>query len=220
MFIVHLSIHWVNQDLGITFEKNKNIFPFVTLFIFNIFLILQMVFPLNVTVSGDVTVMVYHARNTLGGVVQGRPTGIKICQLQFHTGFIGLEETSMRLGRNQLDELAEDSSLYAPNFTCLLSFFVSDQDRVAIQPEPWGKILKENRFIRCQFIDLSLFSLGQDLAKTFSRMPQFYSIRAWKSTKSLTLLVISHRNRLKHKRNSHLSHPLRDHLLSPGIPHP
>ena len=43
---------------------------------------------LNTTVCGDVTVVVYHARNTLGGVVQGRPAGLKICQFQIHTGFI------------------------------------------------------------------------------------------------------------------------------------
>ncbi|KAG8287513.1 hypothetical protein J6590_034886 [Homalodisca vitripennis] len=39
--------------------------------------------PLNVTVVGDVTLVVYHARHVLG-----RPTGIKILQLQLHTGFI------------------------------------------------------------------------------------------------------------------------------------
>lgn len=96
---------------------------------------------LNTTVCGDVTVIVYHARNTLGGVVQGRPTGLKICQFQIHTGFIPEEETTLRLPRNQLDELtpAEPGTgeLYGPNFMVSASFFVLDQDRT-VQPEPWG----------------------------------------------------------------------------------
>lgn len=56
-----------------------------------------MTLPLNVTVMGDITLVAYHARNTLGGVMSsGRPTGIKIAQIQFHTGFIAEEETSLR----------------------------------------------------------------------------------------------------------------------------
>jgi len=52
---------------------------------------------LNVTVVGDITLVAYHARNVLGGVMSsGRPTGIKIAQVQFHTGFIPEEETSLR----------------------------------------------------------------------------------------------------------------------------
>jgi cyclin G-associated kinase len=92
-------------------------------------------------VCGDITVVVYHARNTLGGVVQGRPAGLKICQFQIHTGFIHEEETTLRLPRNQLDEVAittEGGDLHGPNFMASLSFFVLDQERT-VQPEPWGK---------------------------------------------------------------------------------
>jgi len=57
----------------------------------------QVTLPLNVTVVGDITFVAYHARNVLGGVMSsGRPTGIKIAQVQFHTGFIPEEETSLR----------------------------------------------------------------------------------------------------------------------------
>lgn len=97
----------------------------------------QITIPLNATVCGDVTLLLYHARNTLGGVVQGRPTGIKICQFQVHTGMLGRQDTSLRLQRHQLDELSTDSDLYAPNFSLLLSFFVLEQERT-VQPEPWG----------------------------------------------------------------------------------
>ena len=59
--------------------------------------VFQVTLPLNVTVLGDITLVAYHARNTLGGVMSsGRPTGIKIAQVQFHTGFIAEEETSLR----------------------------------------------------------------------------------------------------------------------------
>ena len=107
--------------------------------------------PLNVTVCGDVTVIVYHARNTMGGVVQGRPTGLKMCQFQFHTGFIGVTETTMRLARNQLDETSSDADVYGPHFCASLSFMVLDQERV-VQPEPWGMMssclfLRDSRVI-------------------------------------------------------------------------
>lgn len=100
----------------------------------------KVILQLNTTVCGDITVAVYHARNTLGGVVQGRPAGLKICQFQIHTGFIHEEETTLRLSRDQLDEVSvtpEGGDLHGANFTASLSFFVLDQERSA-QPEPWG----------------------------------------------------------------------------------
>lgn len=49
---------------------------------------------LNTTICGDVCIVVYHARNILGGVMtQGKATGIKICQIQFHTGYIAEHDT-------------------------------------------------------------------------------------------------------------------------------
>lgn len=93
------------------------------------------------TVCGDITVCVYHARNTMVGVVQGRPAGLKICQFQFHTGFIPEEETTFRFARNQLDELDETSSeLYGPGFSVSMTFCVLDQEKT-VQPEPWGKLI-------------------------------------------------------------------------------
>ena len=93
---------------------------------------------LNTTVCGDITVIVYHARNTLGGVVQGRPAGLKICQFQIHTGFIHEEETTLRLARHELDEISTEGEIYGSNFMVSLSFFVLDQERT-VQPEPWGQ---------------------------------------------------------------------------------
>lgn len=105
----------------------------------------KVVLQLNLTVCGDVTVSVYHARNTIGAAVQGRPAGLKICQFQLHTGFIPEEETTLRLSRNQLDEIntSEGAELYGPNFTLTASLFVLDQEKT-VQPEPWGEFCMEN----------------------------------------------------------------------------
>jgi cyclin G-associated kinase len=51
---------------------------------------IQVVLPLNVSVVSDVTIAVYHARHVLG-----RPTGIKILQYQFHTGFLSTDTKSI-----------------------------------------------------------------------------------------------------------------------------
>lgn len=49
---------------------------------------------------GDITIVAYHARNMLGGVMsQGKPTGIKIAQVQFHSGFIHESETNLVFNR-------------------------------------------------------------------------------------------------------------------------
>ena len=49
-------------------------------------------------VSGsDVTVVVYHARQILGGKLQAKLSGIKMFQLQFNTGFIPPNATKIHL---------------------------------------------------------------------------------------------------------------------------
>ena len=54
----------------------------------------QVVLPVNLSLCGDVTVVVYHARR-----VMGRVTGVRIAQLQFHTGFVDEEDTSIRFAK-------------------------------------------------------------------------------------------------------------------------
>ncbi|XP_049959498.1 cyclin-G-associated kinase isoform X1 [Schistocerca serialis cubense] len=99
--------------------------------------VFQVTLPLNVTVLGDITVVAYHARHTLGGVMsQGRPTGIKMAQLQFHTGFIGEEETSLRFTKSELDDLG-DPEHYQERFTAVVNIFVMDEERTPSQQPPW-----------------------------------------------------------------------------------
>ncbi|RZC42947.1 cyclin-G-associated kinase [Asbolus verrucosus] len=94
--------------------------------------------PISTTVCGDVCIIIYHARNILGGVMtQGKATGIKICQLQFHTGFIPEEETCLKFNRSELDELSEGQEHYQDRFTVTLNVFVSDSERKPSQPPPW-----------------------------------------------------------------------------------
>ncbi|XP_074031874.1 LOW QUALITY PROTEIN: cyclin-G-associated kinase [Leptinotarsa decemlineata] len=94
--------------------------------------------PMNATVCGDVCIVVYHARNVLGGVMtQGKATGIKICQIQFHTGYIPEEETCLRFIKSELDELAEGNDHYQEKFTVSVNVFVMDVERKPSQPAPW-----------------------------------------------------------------------------------
>lgn len=94
--------------------------------------------PINATVCGDVCVIVYHARHILGGVMtQGKATGIKICQIQLHTGYIPEEETSIRYPKSELDELSEGQDHYQQSFTVTLNVFVGDTERKLAQPAPW-----------------------------------------------------------------------------------
>lgn len=90
--------------------------------------------PLNITLCGDITVSVYHARNALKGM--GRPQGLKVCQLQLYTGFIPEEETLIHFDKNELDELAGTEQIPG-KFHLSLSIFVGDTERLPAKSPPW-----------------------------------------------------------------------------------
>ena len=56
-------------------------------------------FPVNLTLQGDVTIVVYHGRSTLGGKVQGKVTSMRVFMLQFHTGFIKPSAQKLKYSR-------------------------------------------------------------------------------------------------------------------------
>ena len=56
-------------------------------------------FPVNLTLQGDVTIVVYHGRSTLGGKVQGKMTSMRVFMLQFHTGFIKTSAQKLKYSR-------------------------------------------------------------------------------------------------------------------------
>ncbi|XP_059616467.1 cyclin-G-associated kinase-like [Phlebotomus argentipes] len=90
--------------------------------------------PLNVTVCGDITVSVFHARNALKGM--GRPQGLKVCQFQLHTGFIPEEETLLHFDKAELDDVP-DVEHVPMKFHVALSIFVGDMERMPQITLPW-----------------------------------------------------------------------------------
>lgn len=90
--------------------------------------------PLNITVCGDITITLYHARNAIAGM--GRTQGLKVCQLQFHSGFIPEEETLLSFNRSELDDVP-DVEHVPNNFNLSLSVFVGDDERAPVQSPPW-----------------------------------------------------------------------------------
>ncbi|XP_068220861.1 cyclin-G-associated kinase isoform X2 [Palaemon carinicauda] len=91
----------------------------------------KIMMPVNVHLVGDVCVYVYHARRMMGKVM-----GIKVAQVQFHTGFIPEEDTSIRYNLRDLDDVTEPDR-YPDNFTVTVNIFVSDVDRTPPQPPVW-----------------------------------------------------------------------------------
>ncbi|KAK7579810.1 hypothetical protein V9T40_000439 [Parthenolecanium corni] len=71
---------------------------------------------LNVTAIGDITVVVYHARYVLG-----RPTGIKILQYQFHSGFLSSDTVTITCSKKDLDDLSEGDYYQTDNFTLAIN---------------------------------------------------------------------------------------------------
>lgn len=107
--------------------------------------------PLNVTVVGDITLVGYHARNVLGGVMSsGRPTGIKIAQVQFHTGFIPEEETSLRYTKSELDDTG-DPDHYQERFTAVINIFVAEDNCQSAKQPPWAGHSARNISPDCLF---------------------------------------------------------------------
>ncbi|XP_045604252.1 cyclin-G-associated kinase isoform X1 [Procambarus clarkii] len=91
----------------------------------------KIIIPINIHLVGDVCVYIYHARKMMGKVI-----GVKIAQLQFHTGFIPEEDTSLKFGLRELDDVLEPDR-YPERFTVTVNIFVSDVDRMPPQPPPW-----------------------------------------------------------------------------------
>ncbi|XP_071513267.1 cyclin-G-associated kinase-like isoform X2 [Panulirus ornatus] len=91
----------------------------------------KIIIPINVHLVGDICVYVYHARRMMGKVI-----GVKIAQLQFHTGFIPEEDTSIKFSLRDLDDVSEPDR-YPERFTVTVNIFVSDVDRTPPQPPPW-----------------------------------------------------------------------------------
>ena len=81
----------------------------------------DIVIPVNVTVCGDVTIIVNHARQVLGSI---KP--VKICQVQFHTSSLTAGRPSYQWKLSQLDCVAEPAR-YSDGFQLVMNCQTSEE---------------------------------------------------------------------------------------------
>uniref|UniRef100_A0A673CBI1 Cyclin-G-associated kinase n=1 Tax=Sphaeramia orbicularis TaxID=375764 RepID=A0A673CBI1_9TELE len=92
--------------------------------------------PLNVTVQGDVLVVIYHARSTLGGRLQAKMASMKMFQIQFHTGFVPRNATTVKFAKYDLDA-CDIQEKYPDLFQVNLDIEVEPRDRPSTKMPPW-----------------------------------------------------------------------------------
>lgn len=91
---------------------------------------------LNTTIAGDVTVVVYHARSTFGGRVQGKVTALRMFQFQFHTGFVKSGTNQICVKKFDLDFL-EQSDKFSDSFYVSLELEVTGDRAQSARSPPW-----------------------------------------------------------------------------------
>ncbi|XP_061760721.1 cyclin-G-associated kinase [Nerophis ophidion] len=92
--------------------------------------------PLNVTVQGDVLVVIYHARSTLGGRLQAKMASMKMFQIQFHTGFVPRNATTVKFAKYDLDA-CDIQEKYPDLFQVNLDIEVEPRERPSAKTPPW-----------------------------------------------------------------------------------
>ncbi|XP_073449898.1 auxilin isoform X2 [Aquarana catesbeiana] len=103
----------------------------------------KVVFPLGVTVHGDVVVSVYHMRSTIGGRLQAKMTNTQILQLQFHTGFIALGTTVLKFTKPELDA-CDSPDKYPQLFHITLDIEIESTDRQTDLTPPWENFVSKD----------------------------------------------------------------------------
>uniref|UniRef100_A0A8C2VHV4 Cyclin-G-associated kinase n=1 Tax=Chinchilla lanigera TaxID=34839 RepID=A0A8C2VHV4_CHILA len=94
------------------------------------------VIPLGITVQGDVLIVIYHARSTLGGRLQAKMASMKMFQIQFHTGFVPRNATSVKFAKYDLDA-CDIQEKYPDLFQVNLEVEVEPRDRPCHEAPPW-----------------------------------------------------------------------------------
>ncbi|KRX65651.1 Cyclin-G-associated kinase [Trichinella sp. T9] len=84
--------------------------------------------PLDVTVHGDVTVVLCHARSTLGDRMQGTVTAVRMCQFQFNCGFVDCSVDQMTMNMQNLD-FVDQGDKYPKDFSVQLNFSALEDRR-------------------------------------------------------------------------------------------
>ncbi|XP_025742697.1 cyclin-G-associated kinase isoform X3 [Callorhinus ursinus] len=94
------------------------------------------VIPLGITVQGDVLITIYHARSTLGGRLQAKVASMKMFQVQFHTGFVPRNATTVKFAKYDLDA-CDIQEKYPDLFQVNLEVEVEPRDRPSREAPPW-----------------------------------------------------------------------------------
>uniref|UniRef100_A0A672J060 Auxilin n=1 Tax=Salarias fasciatus TaxID=181472 RepID=A0A672J060_SALFA len=96
----------------------------------------KVVFPLGVSVQGDVVVSIYHMRSTIGGRLQAKVSNTQIFQIQFHTGFIAPGTTMLKFNKPELDA-CDSPEKYPQLFHVILDVEVEGVDKQKDLTPPW-----------------------------------------------------------------------------------
>ncbi|XP_040093661.1 cyclin-G-associated kinase isoform X2 [Oryx dammah] len=94
------------------------------------------VIPLGVTVQGDVLIIIYHARSTLGGRLQAKVASMKMFQVQFHTGFVPRNAAAVKFAKYDLDA-CDIQEKYPDLFQVSLEVEVEPRDKPGREAPPW-----------------------------------------------------------------------------------
>ncbi|XP_007953955.1 cyclin-G-associated kinase [Orycteropus afer afer] len=97
------------------------------------------VIPLGITVQGDVLIVIYHARSTLGGRLQAKMASMKMFQIQFHTGFVPRNATTVKFAKYDLDA-CDIQEKYPDLFQVNLEVEVEPRDRPSREAPPWDSL--------------------------------------------------------------------------------
>uniref|UniRef100_A0A3B5AFJ7 Auxilin n=1 Tax=Stegastes partitus TaxID=144197 RepID=A0A3B5AFJ7_9TELE len=95
----------------------------------------KVVFPLGVSVQGDVVVSIYHMRSTIGGRLQAKVSNTQIFQIQFHTGFIAPGTTMLKF--NPELDACDSPEKYPQLFHVILDVEVEGVDKQKDLTPPW-----------------------------------------------------------------------------------
>ncbi|XP_008549661.1 cyclin-G-associated kinase [Microplitis demolitor] len=116
----------------------------------------------DATVRGDVTIVVFHARQQLGRVI-----GIKIASLHFHTGFISLNESIINFDKKDLDDTPEVGG----QFRVMLNIMVGEENlKPSRIPAPWEVEVSRDEDLRPD----PLFSSTLEMEETLENFRTTY----------------------------------------------
>ncbi|XP_067886565.1 cyclin-G-associated kinase isoform X2 [Heterodontus francisci] len=98
------------------------------------------IIPLGLNVHGDVLIVIFHARSTLGGRLQAKMTSMKMFQIQFHTGFVPRNATLVKFAKYDLDA-CDIQEKYPDLFQVTLEVEVEPRDNTSSNIPPWENLM-------------------------------------------------------------------------------